>query len=403
MTVRRIANDLAPQLDLEGTWEFDTGERQPNTIVVPGCWEAQGYPKTLDGPVRYRRTFTLPADWEGRHVVAEFDAVSYAADVFCNGSLVGRHLGLWAPFAVDLTPALYPGANTLEVAVTKPSHALTGGAYPMRTTLAGFLPDVATTFGGLWQGARLRVAEHGFADLQVDADPQQHRIRVAAVPVTPPATPPPSASPVLLLLQIEVKFAGTSVAQHEQPVFSGAAFQVLLAPPDVAFWSPAAPALYTVEVRLLAGGRTIAAATRRTGFRQLAAQGEQLLLNGDPICLRGALSWGWNPAVIAPCYTADQARAELHTLRAMGFNLVKLCLFIPNQVYYDAADEEGMLLWQEWPLWLPEVTAELRARAPANMPNTCSSHARTPRWSSTAWAANWTAASTTRCSRSLTA
>ena len=126
----------------------------------------------------------------------------------------------------------------------------------------------------------------------------------------------------------------------------------------------AAPALYTVEVRLLAGGRTIAAATRRTGFRQLAAQGEQLLLNGDPICLRGALSWGWNPAVIAPCYTADQARAELRTLRAMGFNLVKLCLFIPNQVYYDVADEEGMLLWQEWPLWLPEVTAELRARAP---------------------------------------
>ena len=117
-------------------------------------------------------------------------------------------------------------------------------------------------------------------------------------------------------------------------------------------------------MRLLAGGRTIAAATRRIGFRRLAAQGEQLLLNGDPICLRGALSWGWNPAVIAPCYTADQARAELRTLRAMGFNLVKLCLFIPNQVYYDVADEEGMLLWQEWPLWLPEVTAELRARAP---------------------------------------
>ena len=137
--------------------------------------------------------------------MAEFDAVSYAADVFCNGSLVGRHLGLWTPFAVDLTSALQPGANTLELAVTKPSHALTGGAYPMRTTLAGFLPDVATTFGGLWQGARLRVVEHGFADLQVDADPQLRRISVAAVPVTPPATPPTSASPVPLLLQIEVK------------------------------------------------------------------------------------------------------------------------------------------------------------------------------------------------------
>ena len=125
--------------------------------------------------------------------------------------------------------------------------------------------------------------------------------------------------------------------RHEQLLASGAAFQVLVSPPEVVLWSPAVPALYTVEVRLLVAGHTVAAATRRTGFRQLAAQGEQLLLNGEPICLRGALSWGWNPAVIAPNYTADQARTELRTLRAMGFNLVKLCLFIPNQAYYDAS------------------------------------------------------------------
>ena len=257
-----------------------------------------------------------------------------------------------------------PGTNTLELAVTKPSHALTGGAYPMRTTLAGFLPDVATAFGGLWQGARLRVVEYGFGDLQLHADPQLRQISITAVPVTPLGTSPVPSPGTPLLLQIQVKLRGAAVAHHEQQVASGAAFQVLVSLPEVVFWSPAAPALYTVEVRLIAAGRTVAAATRRTGFRHLAAQGEQLLLNGEPICLRGALSWGWNPDVIAPSYTADQARAELRTLRAMGFNLVKLCLFIPNQVYYDVADEEGMLLWQEWPLWLPDVTAELRARAP---------------------------------------
>ena len=168
--------------------------------------------------------------------MAEFDAVSYAAAVSCNGEPVSRHLGLWTPFAVDLTPALQPGANTLELAVTKPSHALTGGAYPMRTTLAGFLPDVATTFGGLWQSARLRVVEYGFADLQVDADPQLRRIRVAAVPVAPAASP---GTP--LLLQVEVKLRGTAVAGCEQQAAPGAAFQVLLSLPEVVFWSPGGP------------------------------------------------------------------------------------------------------------------------------------------------------------------
>lgn len=355
-----IANDLAPVLDLDGPWQFTAGDRQPAAIAVPGCWEAQGYPKTLDGPVRYQRTVTLPPEWAGRRVLAEFDAASYAATVYCNGRPAGSHHGLWTPFAVDLSPVLQPGANTLEVEVTKPSHAISGGLYPMRSSLAGFLPDVATTFGGLWQSVRLRAVQYGFEALQVAADPLQRQVRVAAEVVAPAAGP--DAAP--LVVQVEVQFAGASAARCELPVAPGAPFQLLLPVPDAVFWSPAQPALYTVHVRLLAAGAVAAAATRRTGFRRLAAQGELLLLNDEPICLRGALSWGWNPAAIAPYYTADQARAELRTLRSLGFNLVKLCLFVPNQVYYDVADEEGMLLWQEWPLWLPDVTAELRARAP---------------------------------------
>ena len=96
----------------------------------------------------------------------------------------------------------------------------------------------------------------------------------------------------------------------------------------------------------------------------MAADGNRTLLNGQPVCLRGALSWGWDPDVIAPYYTPDKARQEFRILRAMGFNLVKLCLFLPNQAYFDSADEEGMLLWVEFPMWLPEVTEALCAQAP---------------------------------------
>jgi beta-galactosidase/beta-glucuronidase len=48
----------------------------------------------------------------------------------------------------------------------------------------------------------------------------------------------------------------------------------------------------------------------------------------------------------------------------LGFNLIKLCLFVPNPVYFDIADEEGMLLWLEFPMWLPEVSKDLRVMAP---------------------------------------
>jgi len=355
-----IRNDRAPTISLDGTWAFCADDAGiAGEIVVPGCWEAQGYPKTLDGPVRYRRTFQLPAAWFGQRVVAEFDAVSYASTVSCNGQQVGHHLGLWTPFAVDLTAVLRPDQeNVLEVEVVKPCHALTGGEYPLRTTLAGFLPDIATSFGGLWQGVRLRRLTAGICDLCVDADPTTGTLSVRALLILPLAV---EAG----VVRVAVHYDSALVVEYAMPAMVDRPVDIALPIENPRLWSPRQPALYAVEVQLRDGDRVLASVTQRVGFRQLACDGEKLLLNGEPISLRGVLSWGWNPDMIAPAYTPEQARAEMRRVRALGFNLIKLCLFVPNQTYYDLADEEGMLLWQEWPLWLPEVTAELRARAPA--------------------------------------
>ncbi|MFO7634095.1 MAG: hypothetical protein R6W76_16230, partial [Caldilinea sp.] len=230
--MQRIENDLAPAISLDGVWQFDaaghTGE-----IVAPGCWEAQGYPKTLDGPVVYRRNVHIPQTWENLPIFAEFDAVSYAASIRCNGSLLGAHYGLWTPFAVPMSPAMQAGAsNVIEVEVTKPSHALTGGAYPMRTTLAGFLPDVATTFGGIWQRARLRTVEAGFEALRVSADFDSRTVHVYGRVV--------SARPAMHAhVQVDVTYAGHLVqSQVFQPSTGNAAFDLHLPVADIQPWSP---------------------------------------------------------------------------------------------------------------------------------------------------------------------
>ncbi len=162
-----VANELAQTLSLDGCWEFSLGQDAPwSEIRVPGCWEAQGHSMCVEGPARYRRKVCIPASWAGLAIHAEFAAVSYACAVRLNGVGVGMHRGLWTPFAMDLTQAACPGEeNTLEVEVYKP-----GQRYPMRGVLAGFLPDVATTFGGIWQPARLCALRAGIEDLRVDAD-----------------------------------------------------------------------------------------------------------------------------------------------------------------------------------------------------------------------------------------
>lgn len=372
-----LRNDVAPSLSLDGTWDFTLGEGAVwGTIQVPGCWEAQGYPKHLEGPAHYRREVFIPDDWAGRRILLEFDAVSYACTVQLNGILVGQHYGLWTPFAVDVTSAARVGQfNTVELEVYKP-----GRRYPVRSCLAGFLPDVATTFGGIWQSTRLRALTVAFDDLLVDPDPDTGRLRVRCRVVAQRTRSPgglfhqparESASEQVVAevppggLVIDVFHAGQLVISKEVPLGESGSVDVTLTLRDPALWSPAYPALYDVRVRLVQGGEVKAEARERIGFRRLAADGDQLLFNGKPAFLRGVLSWGWDPDRIAPAFDRKQVRDEFRRIRALGFNMAKLCLFVPNQVYFDVADEEGVFLWQEWPLWQPQVTPEMRARLPA--------------------------------------
>jgi hypothetical protein len=362
-----LVNDLSPIIPLDGPWEFSLGENAPwGAIQVPGCWDVQGFSKYIEGPARYSREFEIPESWRNRQIYLEFDAVSYVCEIFVNGSTAGSHIGLWTPFSVDLTPYVrYDKPNTLELSIYKP-----GERYPMRSSLAGFLPDVATTFGGIWQPVRLRAHQAGLKDFFVDSDPANGKLYVSCQVDFYPDPENPR-------WLVEVTHEGKLVRHLPLPFDKN--LDVTLEIPSLQTWRPENPALYTVTLSLLDKRRlselnsnvlsddefvTHARVSARTGFRQMTTSGNQLLLNGIPFMVRGILSWGWEPDQIAPAYTPDQARAEFRRVKQMGFNLVKLCLFVPNQAYFDIADEEGMLLWEELPMWLPEVTPELRQQAP---------------------------------------
>lgn len=357
-----LCNELAESLSLNGTWAFALGEQSAwGTIEVPGCWEAQGYDRLIEGPAFYRKVVHLPKHWAGKRIQIEFGAVSYACIIRCNGVEAGQHTGLWTPFAIELTSTARPGEdNHIELEVYKPGglpEDRESCRYPLRTCLAGFLPDLATSFGGIWQPVCLRALDTGLADVEIASQYAARTIHVRAQAVTVR----PRTQPAWL---VEILQQERVLAEIQTAFDPGTPLDLSLPVPGAQDWSPEQPVLFTVRVSLLDGGLPAAQVERRTGFRQLAAQGTGLLLNGQPFQVRGVLSWGWEPDRTAPTYTLEQARAEMRKAREMGFNLIKLCLFLPNPAYFDAADEEGMLLWQELPLWLPEVTPDLRERAP---------------------------------------
>ena len=341
---------LSSSLSLDGEWEFSLAG-EVGHVQTPGVWEAQGYARRVDGPATFRRSVAVPADWQGQRVQLQFDAVSYHVEASLNGVPVGEHSGLWTAFAFDVTDAIRPGEdNTLELIVYKP-----GESFPMRESLAGFLPDVCIPFGGIWQSARL-VAFPGVAlsDLWLLTDANSGCVTVEV------------SLHHAKGMQITVRILDPQ--QNEAAVWQGTAeaeqLCVDLVVPNPQLWRPREPILYTAEIRLEFGGVVQAVVRRTFGYRTLSNDGELLLFNGEPTFLRGVLSWGWYPEILCPAPDEATIRDEFRRVRALGYNMVKLCLYVPSPLYLEIADEEGMFLWLELPMWLPEVTPRLQEQAP---------------------------------------
>jgi hypothetical protein len=361
-------------IDLNGSWEFasrsQTGAGAPEPLVpwdwitVPGCWEAQGFGLDTLGPALYRRRFEVPATWPaGTQIQAQLACagVSYACQAWLDGRAVGSHEGMWDAFELPLGQ-LAPGAShELLIAVEKQ-----GERFPTRETPVGFLPDLGVTFGGIWQPIEIRArGPLALRSLGAQARLEAHSVELD-IAVENELGEACDA-------ELRLRLADGATICWEQTLALNAApglnrLRATLPLGELALWSPDAPYLYQVSAEVTTAEGPSDRMARRLGLRELRVVGDRILLNGRPLYLRGVLSWGWHERRLCPTPSEEELRAELEQLRGLGFNLVKHCLYVPPARTLELADELGMLSWIELPLWLPRMSAALRARLRAQYP-----------------------------------
>jgi hypothetical protein len=358
------------RIALDGGWDVrPAGGGAWRSIEVPGCWEAAGVPVMDSGPFVFRREVTIPSEWRGRRVWLRFGGVSYHARVRVNGVEVGQHTGTWDGFRIEVGDRVTPGAAAqVEVEVTKPAGlrggpegAVVPGPFPLRETLSGFLPYVwGHVFGGIWQQVVLE-ASRGPLPYEVfarGAADGRYSLRVALHGARSPDAGTDAASAAAHVEVVVRDPEDRALARHEG---RGPAFEVEGRLGGAIHWHPDAPRLHTAEVTV--DGEIVA--ERRFGFRSLDRHGAAIALNGVPCYPRMVLSWGWYPDALHANPSPARVRSDFERLRAMGFNGVKYCLWVPPEHVLDLADELGMLVWLELPMWLPSVTAAFLERTPA--------------------------------------
>ncbi len=335
-------------LNLNGIWQFQPGatndpvptnQTLSGQILVPYPMES-----AISGVMQYnpfswyRRTFTIPPAWNGRHIILHLDAVNWRSTVYINGQNVGVHKGGYDPISYDITPYLMGGgAQELIVQVYSPVDNQ-GEPRGKQTLYPGGI--MYTSSSGIWQPAWLEpVDPYGVSDVRIIPDVDHSQVRVtmsnyASTGVTVIAT-------VLTNGTAINSVTGAPQTELDIPV------------PNPNLWSPDNPFLYDLRIQAIHNGVTNDALMSYFGMRKIATNVvngvSQIYLNNQPCFEMGPLDQGFWPDGIYTAPTDDALKYDLQQMKALGFNMIRKHIKVERQRWYYWADKLGLLVWQDMP------------------------------------------------------
>ena len=287
----------------------DKGEHIP-TSVPYGC----GYEKTKMWV--FRRTFDLSAEDVSRRVWIEFEEVGDTAELFVNGKFCGRHVMEGFGWKPDISDAVQPGENALEVRVWNELN----GPRPNRD------------WGGLMHDWEL--SGHMGITLPLHLETAD-RVSILGVRITTKVIPDKVMTAVVTVTNATAKTVMTECRGIRRSIapFASVEINIVEKRPDAHLWTPDDPHLETEEFRIPTDALRV-----RYGFREFDFSGERLLLNGHPmIDIRETVDFGRLP-------TRKSINEKIDILKGRGFNGMRL--FLPNALkrITRAADEKGLFV-----------------------------------------------------------
>ena len=338
-------------------------------ITVPSPWQVQGYgkpiylnsrypmeskmgglyppraPKKWNPVGSYRRTFTVPDDWDGRQVLIHFGSVKSAFYIWINGQKVGYSEGSMTPAEFNITPYLKKGRNTLSVEVYRWSDGSWledqdmwrfSGIY--RSVYLYSKPDeylqdlfVHAGLDDQYENGKLHITakvrnnnaesvSRGTVEAYLY---NQSGERVGDGPIAEAKTQ--SAMPAGTMVEAELR----TTVDHPQK------------------WTAETPNLYTVVVVLKdSDGKTLDIARSTTGFREIEIRDKMFLVNGHQVKLKGTNIHDHDPQTGR---TVDY-RTMLKDVKLMkehNLNAVRMSHYPHDPKYYHLFDKYGLYIIDE--------------------------------------------------------
>ena len=298
------------------------------SLMVPGDWNSQDA-KLLyyEGTIWYKNSFHLMPT-AGKRYFLYFGAINYEAHVYLNGKKLGMHQGGFTPIQFEVTGKLNPsGDNYVVVKADNTRHAEA-------------VPTINTdwwNYGGITRDVFIAEAPETFI---VD-----YKVQLAKDNLTQ------------LAGYVQLDGAGKSGQSVTLNIAEAGIRQTLKTDGDgratfgipakkLQLWSPLRPKLYAVS--LTNGSETV---QDNIGFRTIQTKGQDILLNGKSVFLRGISIHDENPLIPGRARGEGDLRMLLTWAKELGCNYVRLAHYPHNEIMLKLADEMGLLVWAEVPVY----------------------------------------------------
>lgn len=353
---------------MDNFYRFDFDQSGMGDIQVPLNWEMAGfedakYATVSDNMGFYRHEFEAAAPAPGERLMLHFEGVLYGAEVWLNEKPVGKHIGGFTGFELDITDAVKPGKNLLAVKVEK--GTIKSSAFDCHDDWA---------LSGIYRDVYLyKVPETHIDDITVVTDlDENYRDAELSVTVNIENTggkdrdmeiaaellPPGGGSPIVNTS----KKVSVTAGKTEKVTLSDK-----IANPDK--WTAETPALYKLVVTLSNENGKVETTDVNVGFREITIDGDVFKVNGVPLKLRGANRHEIN-IEHGRTFTTEQMLLDIRAMKTANINSIRTSHYPPDPEFLDLTDTYGMYVIDEIPfgygdvlLSFPEFIEPVKQRA----------------------------------------
>ena len=332
--LQELAGVETPAVLLSGTWQFRySPDSKWDKIQVPGEPAMQVFAIEHDKPFTYRKSFTVPADYAGKHTILRFDGVYSHARLFVNGTFVREHHGGFTRWETDVTPFVRPGKkNEIRLEVTDRLDDISYASGYAHHPIGGILRDV-TLF------ALPETCLYDFyAETHLDAAYEDAVLKIGY------------SSPVAGGAEVAYTLTDPSgrrypLAQSRFPLEEGGNMNELPVKNPLK-WDAEHPNLYTLTITLSKDGKEIGRFDRRIGFRDEKIEKDRMLVNGMPVKLRGACRHVIHP-ILGRTTTAELDSLDVILFKRSNMNFVRTSHYPPTERFLEYCDRYGIYVESE--------------------------------------------------------